>query len=218
MWGRLTALCVIFLSVVSAGTGRAEIIDRIAVSVGNQVITEAQISLEIRVTAFLNQEPADLSTAGKKIAAERLIEQTLLKREMDVSHFPLPDMSAAEKSLAAVEAQYRTEAEFQQALQQYGLTKEDLKSRLWWQSAVLRFVDERFRPGVQIPNADIRQYYDQQVGKWQQEGVSPIPTLDESRDKIEEALTQQRVDNALDRWLGDARTQVEIRFHAGVLR
>ncbi len=37
-------------------TAQAEIIDRIAVTVGNQVITELQIDEELRVTALLNHE------------------------------------------------------------------------------------------------------------------------------------------------------------------
>ena len=53
----------------------AAIIDRIAITVANQVITESQIDDEIRVTAFLNREPLDLSAAAKKQAAGRLIEQ-----------------------------------------------------------------------------------------------------------------------------------------------
>ena len=59
----------------------AEIIDRVAVSVGNQVITEDQIGEEIRVTAFLNHETPDLSPAQKRRAAERLIEQALVRRD-----------------------------------------------------------------------------------------------------------------------------------------
>jgi hypothetical protein len=203
---------------IAAGcvTCSADIIDRIAVSVGNQVITEDQIAEEIRITAFLNREKADLSSDSKKAEAELLVQQTLMKREMDLSHFRLPDVSEAGESLAGIREQYPGESEFHQALRDYGIDEEILQHRLWWQLAVLRFIDERFRPGIQIPDDDIDAYYAQQAAKWEQEGVKPIPSLEESRDKIEQILTQQRVDNSLDRWVGDARTQVEIRYHAGV--
>src|SRR5580704_9167665 len=52
----------------------AEIINRIVITVGNQVITQSQIDDEIRVTAFLNRDQVDLSPAARKQAAARLVE------------------------------------------------------------------------------------------------------------------------------------------------
>ena len=43
-----------------AALAQAVIIDRVAVSVGNRVITESDIVREIRVTAFLNGAEPDL--------------------------------------------------------------------------------------------------------------------------------------------------------------
>jgi hypothetical protein len=63
------------------------------------VITQSQLDDEIRLTAFLNRDMPDLSAAARKEAAGRLIEQALIKREMDISHYPLPELSDADKSL-----------------------------------------------------------------------------------------------------------------------
>ena len=196
----------------------AEIIDRIAISVGNQVITESQIAEEIRLTAFLNEEKANLADDERKKAAGRLIEQTLVRREMEFSHYPLPALSDAAQSLEILKARYKTDAEYQQALDVNGITEEELKRRLWWQATFLRFIDYRFRPGIQIPEADVRAYYQQQLDKWKQEGVDPVPGLEEVRPSIERTLTEQRIDQAMDRWLADTRTQVAIRFHDEALQ
>jgi len=51
-----------------------EIIDKIVITVANQVITQSQIDDEIRVTAFLNREKVDLSAEARKQAAARLVE------------------------------------------------------------------------------------------------------------------------------------------------
>ena len=190
----------------------SDIIDRIAITVANQVITETQIDEEIRVTAFLNREKADLSAASRKQAAGRLIEQALIRREMDLSRYPLPELSAAGESLKGIQAMYPSETAFQNALDQYGITVDELTRRLWWQLTLLRFIDYRFRPGIQIPAADVQAYYRQQVFEWQQQGTKPIPTLQESRDRIEEILTQKRIDQALDQWLQDAEKQVTINY------
>ena len=84
----------------------ADIIDRIAISAGNQVITESQIDEEVRVTQFLNGEKLDLSAGERKKAAGRLVEQALVKREMEVSRYPLPPLSDADKQLQMLKAGY----------------------------------------------------------------------------------------------------------------
>jgi hypothetical protein len=195
-----------------------EIIDRIAISVGNQVITESQIDEEIRLTAFLNQEKLDLDSAERKRAGARLIEQTLIRREMEFSHYPLPPLSDAAQSLETLKTRYKTEAEYQHELDAYGITDEGLKGRLWWQATFLRFIDYRFRPGIQIPDADVQAYYQQQLDKWKQDGIQPLPSLADVRASIEQNLTEERIDQELDRWLADTRTQVAIRFHDEALQ
>jgi hypothetical protein len=191
----------------------AEIIDKIAISVGNQVITKAQIDEEVRLTAFLNGSQMDLSDEERKKAADRLIEQTLVKRDMEFSHYPIPPLSDADAPLKTLKANYRSEALYRQALQKYGITEEALKQHLWWQAALLRFIDYRFRPGILVPETDIRKYYDQEVVKWKQQGIQQIPTFEDTREKISELLTDQRIDQAIDQWLADTRKQVAVREH-----
>jgi peptidyl-prolyl cis-trans isomerase SurA len=209
-WLLNSVFCILF---VAFPTGLLpEIIDRIVITVGNQVITQSQIDDEIRVTAFLNRDKLDLTADAKKQAASRLIEQALIKREMDLSRYPLPELSDAGESLETLKAMYSTETEFQDALQAYGITADELTRRLWWQLTLLRFIDYRFRPGIQIPAADVQAYYQQQVSAWEQKGTKPIPTLQESRDQIEEILTQKRIDQALEQWIKDTRSQVTITY------
>jgi antitoxin component of MazEF toxin-antitoxin module len=190
----------------------AEIIDRIVITAGNQVITQSQVDEEIRVTAFLNREKVDLSADARKQAAGRLIEQALIKREMDLSRYPLPELGDTGESLESLKAMYPSETDFQDALQSYGITTDELTRRLWWQLTLLRFIDYRFRPGIQIPAADVQAYYRQQVSEWEQKGTKPIPALEEARDQIEEILTQKRIDQALEQWIKDTRKQVTINY------
>jgi len=205
----LSAACVLL---------RAEVIDRMVISVGNQVITESQIDEELRVTAFLNNEKADLSAGEKKKAAGRLIDQALIKREMDLSRYPLPVLSDADSALKEIQSHYPAQAALDQALADHGITQAQLKEHLWWQLTVLRFVDYRFRPGIQISDSEVQSYYQQQVSKWQQQGVKPIPSLSDERAEIEQVLTEQQVDQNLDQWLAEARKQVPIRYLDEALR
>jgi hypothetical protein len=203
---------------LAAAALSGEIIDRIAIAVGNQVITESQIEEEIRITAFLNREKLDVSPDARKQAADRLIEQALVKREMGLSHYPLPQAGDANAAVADIAAMYPSPAEFAAALKAYGITEADLTRRLLWQFTLLRFIDYRFRPGIQIPSADVQTYYREQVSGWQKKGIDPIPSLEDSRDQIEEILTQRRIDQALDQWMADTRKQVPVSFRDATLR
>jgi len=207
----LCALCLPVLAACHAPLS-GEIIDRIAITAGNQVITESQINEEIRITAFLNREKADSASAARRQAAGRLVEQALVKREMDLSHYPLPLEDTAAGALAGIKAEYPSEAEYSAALASYSISEKDLVRRLLWQFTLLRFIDYRFRPGIQIADADVQTYYRQQVAGWERQGIMPIPTLEDSRDQIEEILTQKRIDQALDQWMAGARKQVAITY------
>src|ERR1700691_3354793 len=122
----------VFCILISAEILSAEIIDRIVITAGNQVITQSQVDDEVRVTAFLNREKLDLGPEARRQAADRLIEQALIKREMDLSHYPLPELSDAGESLQSIKAMYSSDAEFQDALEGYGISQDELTRRLWW--------------------------------------------------------------------------------------
>ena len=64
------------------------ILDRIAVTVGKQVITESDVIRDVRVAAFLDQKPVDLSGAEKRKAADRLVDQYLILQEAAFSRDP----------------------------------------------------------------------------------------------------------------------------------
>jgi hypothetical protein len=190
----------------------AEIIDRIAITIGDRVVTEQQIAQEIRVAAFLNRETPDLSSAAKQAAAERLIKQELVRREMESTHYPAAEKNEADPLEKQVVEQYGGETAYSAALAAYSLTRDVVQEQLLWQLTTLRFIDYRFKPAVHVPDAAIERYYQQQVDKWKSQGQKDIPTLDDSRGSIERILTAERVDQALDSWLGEARKQLNIRF------
>jgi len=191
---------------------RAEIIDRIAITIGDHVITEQQIVHGIRVAAFLNREPPDISAASKHAAAERLIKQELIRREMESTHYPLPEKSEAEPLEKQVIDLYGGEAPYTAALASSHLARDDIRDQLWWQLTTLRFIDFRFKPAIHIPEADIAAYYEQEVAKWKAQGQKDIPALEQSHDSIEEILADQRVDQALDSWLDEARKHANVRY------
>jgi hypothetical protein len=189
---------------VVVAPGLAETLDRIAVSVGREVITESQVILDLRVAAFLDQKPVDLSGPAKRKSAERMVDQLLILREAVDSHVTLPSVEAT----AGLIAPYAAETGYQANLQRYGISERDLGAHLLAGLRTLTFTDLRFRPDVQVSSDDVRSYYD----KLPDSAAAPKPSFEASREQIEKLLTEQRVIDALDQWLAMARSAANIRY------
>lgn len=210
----------LLFALLCAFPAAADIIDRIAVSVGNRVITATDIEREIRVVSFLDGTQPDLSPASRRATAEKMVEQKLIQHELDTSRYPRPEPSEIEPILAAFKAaHYASDEDYRRALASYGITDQDVRDELLWQRTLLRFIGIRFRPGVQVSDQEIQQYFDQQVAPAAKAANPGKPvSLDDYRAQIEEKLTGDRVDQEMNRWLNLARQRNEIVFHDEVFQ
>jgi hypothetical protein len=186
---------------------QAETLDRIAVSVGTDVITESQVILDLRVAAFLERKPVDLSGAAKRQSAERLVDQLLILREAADSHLTLPSTEAT----AGLVGPYAAETGYQADLTRYGISERDLGAHLLAGLRTLTFTDLRFRPDVQVSPEDIRSYYDKLTSQ-PNPAETPPPSFDASRNQIEKLLVEQRVLEDLDKWLATARSAARVQY------
>jgi hypothetical protein len=199
-------------------TGQAGILDRIAVTVSKHVISEGDVLFELRVVAFLDQKPVEVNPDQKRKAADRLVDQYLLLQEASTSRQQLPTADDARQLLDQVKAQYATETEYRAALARSGITEVQLAEHLLNGIRALRFTDLRFRPEVQLTDEDLHEYYDSMALQWRRANSAQVPTFEASRDQIEKLLTDQRVTQALDRWLGTTRSETQILYKEEVFK
>jgi hypothetical protein len=191
---------------------RAEIVDRIVATVGNQPIMQSQLLEELRVTAFLNGEKPDLSPASRRRTAMRMVEQSLLRREMEFTHFAEPEAAQIEAALNAVKGRFGGAAEFERELKACGVGANDLGPALARQMALLRFVELRFRPQVQATEIEARKYYETVVApEYARKRLAP-PPFEDARGQCEEALIQQLLDKRVEAWLEEAKGRTRIRY------
>jgi hypothetical protein len=147
----------------------AVLVDRIAIAAGNRVITDSEIDLRIRLTAFQNAEKPVVDLAARRKAAQLLIDQKLVEREMDVGRYPRLSAEARKQLLTDYAKQYfkSDAAAMHRTLLDYGLTEDDLEADLARQSDVLTFLSLRFRPAVSEPNAQLaNQRADADMDAW----------------------------------------------------
>jgi len=207
---RLAAV-LLFLSALPVP---AVIIDRIAVVVGAHVIKTSDIERDLRLTDFLNQEPLNLSPAARRQAAGRLVDQEIIRADITSGGYARARDSDAEALLRQIQRDRfgDVEARLAAALQRYGLTEDELRRQLLWQLTVLKFIQQRFQPGVYVSDDDVRAYYDQHLaelrGKYPRD--SGFQALEP---KIRSQLEGEAVNRDFESWLADAHKRTKIEYH-----
>jgi hypothetical protein len=210
--------CIMAVAIAATLSG-AEIIDEIAVSVGSRVITEQDLDREIRVTALENNGKPDFSPANKRTVAGRMVDQLLIRNELEASHYPGPTTAEINAALAEEKARYGSPEAYRQALARYGITEDELRARLAWQLTLVRFIDIRFRPGIQIGDEEIRQYFEEHIRpEWEKEHPGTAPSIEPYRRAIAQKLESQAADQQVEQWLTEARRRTHIVYHVGQAR
>jgi hypothetical protein len=209
----LAFFCTIFSGLPDAA---AEVVDRIIATVNGHVILQSDLDEALCYEALLsNRTLGQLTDDDRRAVLDRLIDQELLREQMKSADFAHATDAEVSARLAEARKQYPQAASpdgWQSLLAQYHLAENDLLAHIRQQIDVMRLVDARLRPSVQIDSKSIEAYYrDQFVPKVKQSGVSEVP-LAEVSSRIRELLTQQKVSELLVSWLQTLRSEGHVHF------
>lgn len=200
------------LVIVVAAAAGAAVLDRVAVVVGDDVITESEVQNELRLDEFMASQPLDLSPARRRTAAEQLADQQLIRHEMEISHYAAPPPSSADNMLQTFRREhFPSDAAYRAALQKYGITGDELKQHLLWQLTVLRFTDERFGSGAQS-SADRAAPTAPPPAAGRTAQTKPGAPQSADRLNPRPAPGETPVDQQLDSWLKEARGSTHVEF------
>ena len=189
------------------------VIDRIAVIVDKHVIKTSDIDRDTRVTEFLNREPVNTSRDARQKSAERLIEQTVIREEMEKGGYTQSTADEVNGMVRQILTQRfaGAEARMKAELSRYGLTEAQLRLQLQWQLDVLKFMDQRFRPAVLVTDEEVRQYYDQHKAEVERQ-FPQAKTYAAIEPKVRASMEEQRMTQSFDNWLTAARKRDHIVY------
>jgi peptidyl-prolyl cis-trans isomerase SurA len=209
------AILLAALSLVPARAS-AEVIDRIVATVNGRIILQSDWDEALCYEALLsNRTLAQFTDDDRRAVLDRLIDQELLREQMKSADFLHSTEAEAAARVADARKQYPQAASadsWQALLATYHLTEKDLLARVRQQIDVMRLVDARLRPAVQIDSKSIEAYYrDQFVPKLKQSGASEVPLAEVSA-RIRELLTEQKVSELLVSWLQNLRSEGQVRI------
>ncbi len=194
----------------------AQVIDRIVATVNGHLILQSDWDEALCYEALLtNRKFNQLSDEDRRSVLDRLIDQELLQEQMKSADFPhATDVEVAARVAEArkLYPQAASDPDWQALLAQYNLTEQDLVTHVRQQIDVMRLVDARLRPTIQIDSRSIEAYYrDQFVPKLKQTGASEVPLAAVSA-KIRELLTEEKVSELLVSWLQSLRSEGQVHL------
>jgi hypothetical protein len=184
------------------------VIDRIAVVVNRHAIKASDIDRDLRLTAFLNRDLLKTDAATRKSAADRLVDQEIIRNSLASGGYT----RATDADAANLMAQIRrdrfgnSQARMGLELARYGITEDQLHAQLLWQLTVLRFIDQRFRGGILVSDDDVRKYYTDHRAQFR-------GTLEAETENIRNTLEGEQVNQQFEAWLDDARKRATVQFH-----
>ena len=191
----------------------AEIVDRVVANVNGNVLLQSDWEQELAFEALLNARPVEsFTSAERKAALDRLIDRELLREQVRPSESaPSDQVAAREAEVRKLHAQAATDEGWRTILQRHGLTESALEKRLGQEIQLMRLVEARLRPSIQIDQHAVETYYhDELLPQLKRSGGREV-ALPEIFGHIKDLLAEQRLNQLLSGWLASLRSASHIQ-------
>jgi SurA N-terminal domain len=185
-----------------------QVVDRVVTKVNGHPILQSDWEQEVAFEAFSNARDPDSFTAAERNAAlDRLIDQELLREQVRPSQpAPADEVAARVAEVRKLQPDCATDEGWRAKLQRYGLTQSALEKHLGDQIRLMKLVEDRLRPSIQIDQAAVESYYhDRLLPEMTRAGSSATP-LTEVFGRIKDLLAEQKMNELLSGWLTSLRS------------
>jgi peptidyl-prolyl cis-trans isomerase SurA len=193
--------------------GAGQVVDRMVANVNGHVVLQSDWEEEMAFESFVNARPLDSFTAEeRKAALDRLIDQELLREQVRPSEAaPADEIAARVQEVRKLHPDAVSEEGWRAALQRCGLTQTELEKRLGESIQLMRLVEARLRPAIQIDQKAVESYYhDQLIPELKKAGGKEV-ALPEVVGRIRNVLAEQRLNQLLQGWLVSLRSSSHIQ-------
>jgi hypothetical protein len=201
------AICTLFFV-----AGRAlpvvgqEVVDRIVARVETDII----LLSDVRVLEEY-QELVNGKSESESAIVDRLIDQWIVRSEAELSRFPQPRTEEIDREVSRVAKSFASVEEYEARKKQSGLNDSEVRKIVTAQLYLDTYLDSRFRPSAQIDEKAIEDFYQNAVvPRAKARGQEP-PSLDASRDTIQDVLVQSDIDEQAARWLKESRDRLHVQ-------
>jgi len=181
------------------------LIDRIAARVENDIILLSEVRALSRY-----QQLVDGKAESDEQILDRLIDQWIVRNEADAARFPHPSDTEKAHGVERLQASFASPEEYESRRKQASLSDVDIRNMVASQLYLSNYLDSRFRPSVQVDAKEVEDFYQNAVVPRAKARNQAPPSLDASRDYIQEALVQRGINEQADRWLKESRARLRV--------
>ena len=198
----MIAVC---LSVAVATRAAAvQMIDRVVAVVAGEPITLSDVVAAGRLGIVTAPAAGD----GTQAVLDRLIERRLQLIEVNRYLPPEPSVEEIDKGVAAARARFATDAEYEAALRELGVSREQLRGAVRDSLRISSYLQQRFGGGYQPTDEDIARYYKLNAGEFARNGTPP--PLAEVRDAVRARIVEVRMTALVREWIEGLRRRAEV--------
>jgi hypothetical protein len=169
----------------------------------------AQGNVVERILAVVDGRPLLLSEVrvlerlrglDRKAAVEALIDERLMLRE--AVRLPQAVVTPEEEARAYTDLASRVPPGS-------GATEDELRRLARRQTAILKYIEFRFRPQVRVEDAEVR-------AAWEEARAArpDTPPFEEAAPALRARLESAELDKRIEEWVGELRAGAEIRYNA----
>jgi peptidyl-prolyl cis-trans isomerase SurA len=192
----------------------AEVLDRSIAVANGHLITWSDLAEQMRFEALENgRSLKDLTPADRREAFDHLVQNWIVRDQMQGR--PPATGSEIDAQIAELRSSLHVEkddARWNATLRSYGISPEELRKQVANQLEILSYVEFRVRPLVRVSRAEIDEYYNQKlVPQLEEQGQRPEPEA-QLRPQIRQLLREQKVNEAMDKWLQTLRSQAQVEL------
>ena len=211
---------LLFIPMFIATLAPAQVIDRIVATVNNRVVTQSDWEERARFDALLEGRPPESAQATAEIL-DRLIDMAMVHEQLEVLQYTRNSSEEIAAQTMEIRKQLgvKNDAEWRAQLKSYRLSEGAFRRNLADQLDMLRFLDVRFRPSVQIAPREVEEYFSRNlIPELSAKGTpaEKLPKLKDVEEQIEKLLTERRLNDLFNSWLQSLRKQAKIQRFAPV--
>ena len=199
---------VVVGALLALGAARArsqEVLDQIAARVEGDVILLSEVR-----TLSRYQMLVDGKAESDAAILDRLIDQWIVRNEAETARFPHPTDAAIARGVEHLQASFASPEDYQTRKKQSGLSDKEIRRMLAQQLYLSDYLDSRFRTAAQVNAKQVEDFYEQAVVPRAKAHDQAPPSLDASREYIQEALVQRGINEQAEVWLNESRSRLHV--------
>jgi DNA-binding transcriptional ArsR family regulator len=208
MLGKYVAFLLALSLVLAASAEAGQVVDRVVAKVNGHPILQSDWEQEIAFEAVSNaRDPDSFIAAERNAALDRLIDQELLREQVRPSQpAPAEQVAARVAEVRKLQPDCATDEGWHAKLQRYGLTQSALEKHLGEQIQLMKLVEDRLRPSIQIDRQAVETYYNDRLLPELKRAGSRATSLTEVFGRIKDLLAEQKMNELLSGWLANLRS------------